>query len=82
MLHKYVRLEPKRRQWDAYVNRHANGMSKRTQRNHVTLCVTLRAVYGNMFKFSARHVSNKHITLQNVENEGNDYTVLIKLLIM
>lgn len=64
MLHKYVRLEPKRRQWDAYVNRHANGMSKRTQRNHVTLCVTLRAVYGNMFKFSARHISNKHITFR------------------
>lgn len=55
MPHEYVRLEPKRRQWDAYVNRHANGMSKRTQRNHVTLCVTLRAVYGNVFKLSARH---------------------------
>lgn len=57
MLHEYVRLEPERRQWDAYVNRHANGMSKRTQRNHVTLCVTLRAVYGNVFKLSARHAS-------------------------
>jgi len=33
-------------------------MSKRTQRNHVTLCVTLRAVYGNVFKSSARHVSS------------------------
>lgn len=45
-MHEYVRLGPERRQWDAYVNRHANGMSKRTQRNHVTLCVTLRAVRG------------------------------------
>lgn len=55
MVHEYVCLKPKRRQWDAYVNRHANGMSKRTQRNHVTLCVTLRAIYGNVFKLSARH---------------------------
>ena len=25
MMHEYDRLEPKRRQWDAYVNRNANG---------------------------------------------------------
>lgn len=79
MLHEDIRLEPKRRQWDAYVNRHANGMSKRTQRNHVTLCVTLRAVYGNVFKLSARH--NKHASIPYIEDERDDYTVSIKLLI-
>lgn len=58
-------------------------MSKRTQHNHVTLCVTLRAVYGTcLSSVQGMYQINTLHFVQNVENERNDYTVSIKLLIM